>query len=90
MQLVPWAAQEQEGTPLLEKICNNFKKVCQMMDVVRKDMSQHVEDICRMKIEVLQMRGKATLESHEAMALWDMISKLINIVHELKDYTETD
>ena len=54
-QLIPQAAREQEKTSLLEKICDDFKKVCNLMDEVCKDMVQHVEDICRMKLEVLQM-----------------------------------
>ena len=64
------------------------------MDGIRKDTSQHVEDICRMKLEVSQMRGKAALESHEAMSLRDMIQKdrdainrLIDVVKEVKNYT---
>ena len=55
MQLIPQAAQEQERTKLLEKIYDNFKKVCELMDDVHKDTSQYVEDICRMKLEVSQM-----------------------------------
>ena len=65
------------------------------MDDVRKDTSQHVEDVCRMKLEVSQMRGKAALESHEAVSLWDMIQKdrdtinqLIDVVKEVKGYTD--
>ena len=65
------------------------------MDGVRKDTSQHVEDVCRMKLEVSQMRGKAALESHEAVSLWDMIQKdrdtinrLIELVKEVKNYTD--
>ena len=54
-QLIPQATREQERTTLLEKICNNFKKVCDSMDDIHKDMAQHVEDICQMKLEVLQM-----------------------------------
>ena len=64
------------------------------MDDVRKDMSQHVEDICQMKLDVLQMQGKAALESHEATSLRDMIQKdqdtinwLIEVVKELKSHT---
>ena len=64
------------------------------MDNVHKDMSQHVEDICRMKLEVSQMGGKVVIEFHEATALWDMIQKdwdmiswLIKVVKELKSYT---
>ena len=94
MQLVPQVMHEQERTRLLEKICNNFKKVCDSMDNVRKDMSQHVEDICWMKLEVSQMRWKAALESHEATSLrdmiqkdWDTINWLIKVVKELKSYT---
>ena len=93
-QLVPQATQEQERSKLLEKICNDFKKVCDSMDNVHKDTSQHIEDICRMKLEVLQMHGKAALESHEATSLRDMIQKdqdtinqLIEVVKELKSYT---
>ena len=66
------------------------------MDDIHKDMAQHVEDICRMKLEVSQMRGKAALESHEAMSLqdmiqkdWDMINWLIKVVKEVKSYTDT-
>ena len=55
MQLVPQAMQEQGRTKLLEKICDDFKKVCDLMDDVHRDMSQHVEDICWMKLEVLQV-----------------------------------
>ena len=65
------------------------------MDDVHKDTSQHVEDICQMKLEVSQMRGKAALESHEAMSLRDMIQKdhdminwLIEVVKDLKNYTD--
>ena len=64
------------------------------MDGVRKDTSQHVEDVCRMKLEVSQMRGKAGLEPHEAVSLRDMIQKdrdainwLIEVVKEVKNYT---
>ena len=95
-QLVPQASQEQERTKLLEKICDDFKKVCDLMDDVRKDMLQHIEDICQMKLEVLQMQGKAALKSHEATSLQDMIQKdqetinwLIKVVKELKGYTDT-
>ena len=59
------------------------------MDSVRKDMAQHVEDICRMKLEVSQMRGKAALESHEAVSLWDMINQLIEVIKELKSYNDS-
>ena len=66
------------------------------MDSVCKDTAQHVEDICRMKLEVLQMQGKAALESHEAMSLQDMIQKdqevinrLIEVVKELKGYNDS-
>ena len=45
-QLVPQVMREQERTKLLEKILDDFKKVCDMMDDVRKDTSQHVKDIC--------------------------------------------
>ena len=65
------------------------------MDGVRKDTSQHVEDVCRMKLEVSQMQGKAALESHEAVSLRDMIQKdrdainrLIEVVKEVKGYTD--
>ena len=65
------------------------------MDVVRKDTSQHVEDVCRMKLEVSQMQGKAALKSHEAMSLREMIQKdrdainwLIDVVKEVKGYTD--
>ena len=66
-QLIPQAAREQERTRLLEKVVEDFKNVCDSMDVIRKDTLQHVEDVCRMKLEVSQMRGKAALESHEAV-----------------------
>ena len=66
------------------------------MDSVCKDMAQHVEDICQMKLEVLQMRGKAAIESHEAVSLQDMIQKdrdtinqLIEVVKELKSYNDS-
>ena len=49
-----------------------------------------------MKLEVSQMRGKAALESHEAMSLRDMIQKdrdtinrLIEVVKELKSYNNS-
>ena len=93
-QLVPQATREQERTKLLEKICNDFKEVCNLMDNIHKDTSQHVEDICQMKLEVSQMQGKAALKSHEATSLQDMIQKdrdvidwLIEVVKELKSYT---
>ena len=54
-QLVPQASQEQEKTRLLEKVCDDFKKVCNPMDNICKDTSQHIEDICQMKLEVSQM-----------------------------------
>ena len=54
-QLIPQASQEQERTRLLEKICEDFKAVCDLMDTIRKDTLQHVEDICQMKLEVAQM-----------------------------------
>ena len=89
-QLIPQAAWEQERTRLLEKVVEDFKHVCDLMDSIRKDTLQHVEDVCRMKLEVLQMRGKAALESHEAVSLRDMIQKdrdainrLINVVKEV-------
>ena len=72
-QLIPQAMREQERTTLLEKICDDFKKVCNSMDDIRRDAAQYVEDICWMKLEVLQMRGKAALKSHEAVYLQDMI-----------------
>ena len=94
-QLIPQAAQEQERTQLLEKICEDFKGVCDLMDSVCKDTAQHVEDICRMKLEVSQMRGKAALESHEAVSLrdmiqkdWDAINQLIEVIKEVKSYTD--
>ena len=59
------------------------------MDSVRKDTAQHVKDICRMKLEVSQMRGKAALESHEAVSLWDMINQLIEVIKELKSYNDS-
>ena len=66
------------------------------MDSVRKDTAQHIEDICQMKLEVLQMRGKAALESHEAMSLRDMIQKdrdminrLIEVVKTLQSYNDS-
>ena len=81
---------------LLEKILDDSKAVCDTMDGVRKDMMQHVEDICWMKLEVSQMRGKAALKSHEAVSLWDMIQKdrdtinwLIEVVKELKSYNNS-
>ena len=95
-QLIPQAAREQERTQLLKKVVKDFKGVCDSMDSVRKDTAQHVKDICRMKLEVSQMRGKAALESHEAVSLWDMIQKdqdainrLIKVVKEVKNYTDT-
>ena len=81
---------------LLEKILDDFKAVCDTMDSVRKDMAQHVEDICRMKLEVSQMRGKAALKSHEAVSLQDMIQKdrdminqLIKVIKELKSHNDS-
>ena len=95
-QLIPQAAREEERTRLLKKILNNFKVVCDTMDSVRKDTAQHIEDICRMKLEVLQMRGKAALESHEAVSLQDMIQKdrdtinrLIEVVKQLQSYNDS-
>ena len=94
-QLIPQAAREQERTRLLEKVIEDFKDVCDSMDTIRKDTSQHVKDVCRMKLEVSQMRGKAALESHEAVSLRDMIQKdrdainqLIEVVKEVKNYTD--
>ena len=67
-----------------------------MMDSIHKDTAQHIEDICQMKLEVLQMRGKAALKSHEAVSLRDMIQKerdminrLIEVVKELKSYNDS-
>ena len=81
---------------LLEKILDNFKAVCNTMDSVHKDTSQHVEDICQMKLEVLQMWGKAALESHEAVSLWDMIqvdqdtiNQLIEVIKKLRSYHDS-
>ena len=95
-QLIPQAAREQERTRLLEKVVKDFKNVCNSMDTIRKDTSQHVEDVCRMKLEVSQMRGKAALESHETVSLRDIIQKdrdainrLIEVVKEVKNYTDT-
>ena len=66
------------------------------MDSVHKDTVQHVEDICQMKLEVLQMQGKAALESHKAVSLqdmiqkdWDAINRLINVIKELKSYNDS-
>ena len=66
------------------------------MDSVCKDTVQHVEDICQMKLEVSQMQGKAALESHEAVSLWDMIQKdqdtinqLIEVVKKLESYNNS-
>ena len=66
------------------------------MDSVCKDTAQHVKDICQMKLEVSQMRGKADLQSHEAVSLrdmiqkdWDMINWLIEVVKELKSYNDS-
>ena len=66
------------------------------MDSIRKDTLQHVEDICRMKLEVSQMRGKAALESHEAVSLrdmiqadQDMINRLIEVVKKLQSYNNS-
>ena len=49
-----------------------------------------------MKLEVLQMQGKAALKSHKAVSLWDMIQKdqdvikqLIEVVKELKSYNNS-
>ena len=81
--MLPQAAREQERTRLLEKILDDFKAVCDTMDVVRRDTSQHVEDVCRMKLEVSQMRGKAALESHEAVSLRDMIQKDRDTINRL-------
>ena len=96
LQLIPQAAREEERTRLLEKTLDNFKVVCDTMDSVCKDTAQHVEDICQMKLEVSQMRGKAALKSHEAMSLWDMtqkdretINQLIKVVKELKSYNNS-
>ena len=65
------------------------------MDDVHKDTAQHIKDICWMKLEVSQMQGKAALKSHEAVSLQDMIQKdrdtinrLIEVVKEVKNYTE--
>ena len=95
-QLIPQAAQEEERTRLLEKIFDDFKAVCDTMDSVRKDTAQHVEDICRMKLEVSQMRGKAAIESHEAVSLQDMIqadrdtiNQLIEVVKKLQSYNDS-
>ena len=95
-QLLPQAAREEERTRLLEKILDDFKAVCDTMDSVRKDTAQHIEDICWMKLEVSQMRGKAALESHEAVSLQDMIQKdrdvinwFIEVVKELKSYNDS-
>ena len=96
LQLIPQVAREEERTRLLEKILDDFKVVCDTMDSVHKDMVQQVEDICWMKLEVSQMRGKAALESHEAVSLqdmiqkdWDMINQLIEVVKELKSYNDS-
>ena len=59
LQLFPQAAREQERMKLLKKILDDFKAVYDTMDSVHKDTAQHMEDICWMKLEVLQMRGKA-------------------------------
>ena len=66
------------------------------MDSICKGTAQHIEDICQMKLEVLQMRGKAALEFHEAVSLRDMIQKdrdainrLIEVVKELKSYNDS-
>ena len=75
---------------------DDFKAVCDTMDSVHKDTSQHVEDICWMKLEVSQMRGKAALESHEAVSLQDMIQAdrdtinwLIEVVKKLQSYVDS-
>ena len=45
VQLIPQATREQGRTQLLEKICDNFKKVCNSMNNIHKDTVQHIEDI---------------------------------------------
>ena len=55
---MPLAEWEQERTRLLEKICEDFKKVCNVMDDTHMEMLQHIEGICQMDIEVSQMKGK--------------------------------
>ena len=79
--------QEQERTRLLEN-------VCKPMDKTQEMMSQHVKDICWMKLKLLWVKGKAAVRSHEAIALQDMIQQdhdtfnwLLPIVQELKSYT---
>ena len=66
------------------------------MDSVHKDTTQHVEDICRMKLKVSQMQGKVALKSHEAVSLRDMIQKdrdainwLIEVVKKLQSYNDS-
>ena len=49
IQLMPQVEQEQERTRLLEKICKDFKKVCQSMDDIHKETLQHIEDVSQMK-----------------------------------------
>ena len=45
VQLIPQATREQGRMQLLEKICDNFKKVCNSMNNIHKDTVQHIEDI---------------------------------------------
>ena len=40
-QLVPQVMHKQERTRLLKKICDNFKKVCELMD-----------DVCKVTVRV--------------------------------------
>ena len=49
-----------------------------------------------MKLEVSQMRGKAALESHEAVSFqdmiqkdWDTINQLIEVVKKLQSYNDS-
>ena len=67
--------QEQERTRLLEKVCKDFKKVHQVMEDTCEQMSQHIEDICWMKVEVSYMKGEASVELHGVITLQDMIQK---------------
>ena len=65
------------------------------MDKIHCNCVQHVKDTCQMKVEVVQMWGKAMLELHEAVSLWDLINvdrttinQPIGVTTELKSYID--
>ena len=93
MSVMIWSGiSTRNGEEKESKMTKNGQKIYHN-DNTHTQTSQHIKDTCCMKLEVLQMWGKAALESHETITLrdmiqkvWDTINHLLSIIHELKDY----